>query len=230
MYKGLKMAEFVRKSDLARLVGVGRQQIGNLTRPGQALYDAVAPNGKVDLDHPNVIAYLEKKKRVARPIEAKAKTPRQANLEKKEHAVEEKTSYAVEYKTEHGIPRPDIPIVDINGMTLAQITSIFGTDDDFKTYLTARKTLVDIEEKELKNSEKRGELITRKLVQERIIDQFNRAHLLLLKDGAKSIAAGVASKIESGAGIQAAEVYASEIIGSFIRPLKNKIHRGLCDA
>ena len=227
------MKRYIRKIELAKGCGVTRSAIAQATRPGSELHDAVGQNGKIDIDHPNVVAYIKKKGGCVEPLteekpKLKQKAPRKKALKKIDDIDLVDSGFnAGNYLTEQGSPKPDIPIIDITSMTLDQIMEIFGTDENFKTYLTARKTLVDIEEKEIKNAEKRGELVSKALVQSRIIDQFNRVHLLLLKDGAKSISAGVASKIESGDSLQAAEVYVSEVIGSFIKPLKAKISSGL---
>ena len=115
-------------------------------------------------------------------------------------------------------------------MTIRELTYRFGTDVRFLDWLKATKSIEDIHEKRLKNAQTKGTLISRGLVQVGVIDVFNSAHLKLMKDGAKSIAAGTVSKHAAGADLVEIETYISDILGSFIRPVKNKIKRALDNA
>lgn len=115
-------------------------------------------------------------------------------------------------------------------MTLRELVRQFGTDTRFVDWLRAVKSIEDINAKRITNAEKQGELISRKLVQVGVIDVFNAAHLKLLKDGAKSITAGVISKHLSGGGTADIEHYVSDVLGSFIKPIKDKIKRSLKNA
>ena len=112
-------------------------------------------------------------------------------------------------------------------MSLGDIVRKFGTDTRFVDWLRAVKAIEDINEKRLKNAEKQDELVSRKLVEIGVFDVFNAAHLKLMKDGAKSIAAGAISKHVSGADLVDVERYVSDILGSFINPVKEKIIRSL---
>jgi len=114
-------------------------------------------------------------------------------------------------------------------MTLRELIERFGTDTAFIDWLSATQKIEAINEKRLKNATTKGELISRTLVKNGVIDVFNSAHLRLLKDGAKSIAAGTISKHSSGAELAEIEAFVSDILGSFIKPIKNKIARILKD-
>jgi len=115
-------------------------------------------------------------------------------------------------------------------MTIREAVRQFGTDTRMVDWLRAVKSIEDINAKRIQNAEKQGVLISKELVQIGVIDVFNAAHLKLMKDGAKSIAAGVISKHLSGAGNADIEHYISDILGSFIKPVKDKIKRSLKDA
>lgn len=115
-------------------------------------------------------------------------------------------------------------------MTIRELIQRFGTDTAFCDWLKATKSIEDINEKRLKNAQTKGDLISRVLVREHIIDTFNSAHLRLMKDGSKSIAAGVVSKHAGGADLPEIEAFVSDIVGSFIKPIKNKISRVLKNA
>lgn len=114
-------------------------------------------------------------------------------------------------------------------MTLREIITRFGTDEAFYNWLKATKEIEAIHEKRLKNAATKGTLVSRALVH-RMVDLFNSAHLRLLKDGAKSIAAGVVSKHSAGSELGEIEQFVSDILGSFIRPMKNKAARALKSA
>lgn len=126
----------------------------------------------------------------------------------------------------------DIPedIQAFADFTLRELIEKFGTDTRFVDWLSATQKIEAINEKRLKNAQTKGELISRELVRNGVIDTFNAAHLRLLKDGAKSIAAGVISKHSGGAELSEVEAYVSDILGSFIKPVKGKITRVLKNA
>lgn len=113
--------------------------------------------------------------------------------------------------------------------TVRDVVDKFGTDARFVDFLSATQKIEAINEKRLKNAQTKGELVSRVLVKNQVIDTFNSAHLRLLKDGAKSIAAGVVSKHSAGMEITEIEAYVSDILGSFIKPIKNKIDKALKD-
>ncbi len=115
-------------------------------------------------------------------------------------------------------------------MTLRELIDRFGTEGRFVDWLNATQKIEAINEKRLKNATTKGTLISRDLVKFGVIDTFNAAHLRLMKDGAKSIAAGVVSKHSSGAELSEVEAFVSDILGSFIKPIKSKITRVLKDA
>lgn len=104
---------------------------------------------------------------------------------------------------------------------------MFGKEARFIDLLTAAQKIEAITEKRLKNARTDGELISRHLVKIGVIDIFNSAHLRLMKDGAKTIAGGVISKQASGASLSEIEAFISDILGSFITPVKNKVARVL---
>ena len=114
--------------------------------------------------------------------------------------------------------------------TVREVFEKFGTESRFIDFLAAIQKIEAINEKRLKNAQTKGLLISRELVKNGVIDTFNSAHLRLLKDGAKSIAAGAISKHSSGAELAEVEGYVSDILGSFIKPVKSKIDRVLKNA
>ena len=112
-------------------------------------------------------------------------------------------------------------------MTLRELVDKFGTATSFSDWLAATKRIEDVYEKRLKNAKTKGELISRKLVEVGVIDVFNSAHLRLMADGAKTLANGVISKHLTGVEVPEIEAFITDIVGSFIKPVKSKIERSL---
>lgn len=127
---------------------------------------------------------------------------------------------------------PDIPdeIAEVADMTLREVVAKYGTLSRFSDILRALKSIEDIHEKRLKNAQTDGTLVARKLVKVGIVDVFNSAHLRVMSDGAKTIAAGVMSKHAAGADLAEIEAHVSDVLGSFFKPVKGKIARALRNA
>lgn len=127
---------------------------------------------------------------------------------------------------------PEIPddIAELADLTLREVVTRYGTLSRFSDILRALKSIEDIQEKRLKNAQTDGTLVTRKLVKIGIVDVFNSAHLRVMADGAKTIAAGVVSKHAAGADLAEIEAHVSDVLGSFFKPVKGKIERTLRNA
>ncbi len=82
----------------------------------------------------------------------------------------------------------------------------------------------------LKNAATKKELVSRKLIQVGVLDQIEACHNKLLTDGAKTIARRVIAMHDGGRRIEDCEVFASNQISSFIKPMKEKIAKALENA
>jgi len=114
-------------------------------------------------------------------------------------------------------------------LTLRELIDKFGTGTRFYDWLKALKEIEAVNEKRIKNAQSRGRLISRALVETGVIDAFNSAHLRLLTDGAKAITAAVVAKHQAGVNEHEIEAYVTDVVGSFIRPVKAKVERNLAD-
>jgi len=112
-------------------------------------------------------------------------------------------------------------------MPLEKILAEFGNDIRFRDFMKAAKAIVDFEEKKLKNARAAGDLVARDLVKRGVIDPIEAAHLRLIQDGAKTISAGVVDRHLAGADSVELERYASEVISSFLRPLKRDLKKAV---
>lgn len=131
--------------------------------------------------------------------------------------------------------QPDAPEIPANieafaDMTLRDLIHRFGTDVRFLDWLKATKEIELIAERRIKNATASGKLITRDLVARGVIDPFNSAHLRLMSDGAKSIAGAVVAKHMAGGELVEIERYVSDVIGSFLKPVKTKVAQALRQA
>lgn len=112
-------------------------------------------------------------------------------------------------------------------LTLREIFDTYGTAEQFNAFLTAVRRIEEVNDKRVRTAQREGELVNRQLVQRGVIDIFNQAHLRIMTDGAKSIVAGVLAKHAAGAGEVELELHVADILGSFIKPVKNQIARNL---
>lgn len=126
-------------------------------------------------------------------------------------------------------PEPMIPeqISKYADMTLRDIIEKFGTAPRFKDWLGAMKEIGVIEDRNLKIAETKGRLVSRDLVQKHIVGEIDAAHIKLLRDGSKTIAVRVTAMVGSGAEPNDIERMVSELISSFIKPMKVKVTRAI---
>ncbi len=124
----------------------------------------------------------------------------------------------------HKIPEDIRAFAD---MSLRELVTRFGTDTRFNDWLKSTKMIEDINEKRLKTAATRGDLVSRDLVKTGIIDTFNKVHIQLLSDGAKTIARRVTAMHAAGKSLEECEKFVVNQISSFIRPAKAKIVRVL---
>lgn len=138
-----------------------------------------------------------------------------------------KTQPANAWTTEEQLIEVPDDIEGMADMTLRELIEKFGTATRFHDWLKALKEIEAVNEKRIKNAQSRGRLISRSLVETGVIDPFNSAHIRLLTDGAKAITTAVLAKHQAGVEEQEIEKYVTDVVGSFIRPVKNKIERNL---
>lgn len=110
-------------------------------------------------------------------------------------------------------------------MTLRDIVKKFGTATRFAEYLRAMKEISMIEDREIKIAQTKGELVHRDLVSQLIIEPIDSAHVKLMRDGSKTIAVRMAAMHGSGADINEMQLVTSELIASFIKPVKAKVNK-----
>lgn len=197
-------------------IGYARAQriFGLLVAAGHCVADPVAPSGPTG-QAPEPAAVTET-----------ASPPRYRERAKKQTAKEQTESESCSQCGHVPLKAPDY-LAEFLDWTLRDLLDEHGTSARFYDWLKATKELESVEEKRIKNAQSRGRLVSRELVEVGVIDPFNAAHVRLMTDGAKAITAAVLAK--SAAGIAAVEIetYVTDVVGSFIRPVKDKVARNL---
>lgn len=192
---------------------------------------------RIDVDHDVVRRYLEGKG-VAVPdstplgsVAPSAKVQR-ARERARAHAVSE-AAEADETPTRTVASVEAMDPSDIEGiedLTLRELTARFGTTLEFKDWLDARKKVADIREKDLKNFETEGKLISRELVEHHVFGAIENANRQLLADSPKTITRRIYAMARSGAPLEEAERVVRDIISSQLRPVKATASRVLRNA
>lgn len=118
-------------------------------------------------------------------------------------------------------------IIRFADMTIRQVIQGYGTATRFVDYLKALKEIGIMAEREIRLAEIKGQLVSRALVQTQIVEQFDAAHMKLLRDGSRTIAIQVSAMVAAGETPEDIEKAISEKITDFIRPVKAKVARAL---
>ena len=171
---------------------------------------------RIDVNHEIAIAYLDKhaKKKIASPH---IRGPAAAKETKKRKALLEINDV---------IREPSGGIHKFINMTLGELINKYGTDTAFLDWLKASKTIEDIQEKRLKNAAAAGELVSRVLVI-KALDAVDTAFTQMLTDGSKTIAIRVHSAVKAKKSVSDIEILVCELMGTFIKPAKEKIRRNI---
>ncbi len=233
------MGKYITRTEFAQIAGVSAQAISKACK-NRRLHNCIR-HKRINIDHPEAVAYLNRHTvdntiGIVEPLQAASKPltkkPRKKTaskpLQDTRHQATKKTKKELSLETLIDGDN-EVDIETIGTMTLNEIITRFGSDVAFLDWLKATKEIETVIEKRLKNAQTKGTLISRRLVERGVIDIINSAHLRMLKDGAKSITAGVVSKTASGAELKEIENYVSDVLGSFIKPVKNKMVRCLQD-
>lgn len=201
-----------------RLVNRNRRTISDIA--SQSLSKAVV-DGKIDLTHADVQAYikrcLERDSGGSSDIDDLPPSPPPLPVE------------AIDTTPFNGLPPTDYlegtEIESLGDMTLRELATRFGTCAQFIEWLNARKKIVDISEKEIKNAKLRDELIPREFVQKFIIQQFERTNMNLLNDAPKTISSELSSLIKSGCTLEDAESLVEKVLSTHILAGKDYVNR-----
>ena len=216
----------IKKTELAEQAGVSRAAV---TKACAGALAAAVVGKLIDIDHPDAIAYIRSKQ--VKKTSTPTKKPRKAAAAPKKRPV--KTVAAPE---PHEAPdegshfSEDDEIKDVLHLTLGEIVERHGTSGQFKTWVDAKKIIVDIQTRIVKLAQLEGTLVSRDLMKVGVIDPIDAAHRKLLTDGAKTIARRLTAMNSGGRSLEDCEAFVKDQMSSFIRPMKAKVARSLKSA
>lgn len=231
------MARLVSRSELARLARVSPAAI---TKACKAQLAPACVGKRLDLDHSAVAKYLAAKGASApAPTTPATSTKKRTTKPTARRPAPKSPTKSAAASRPKGARKPKLPLPndvdgedvdDLLGLTLLEIVERFGTKTAFKDWLTARKTIADIREKELKSDETEGRLIERDLVKTHVFGAIEAGNRRLLGDSPKTIARRLYALAKSGAPLEEAEGVVREIISSQLKPVKATAVRVLRNA
>ncbi len=215
-----------------------------------------ACNGtRVDLDHPASLAYLTAKGRpsgVAKSETSSAPDSDQAPTaaEKRAAARAAAPTDSAEHDPERALSSDGDPsepagktgdrkevkvkshevttdVGAIADMTIREVLAKFGTVTAFKDWLYALKSIEAVREKNLRNAEAEGKLITRALVETYVFGMINATNKRLLKDAPKMIAGRLFSLARAGRSPEEGETLIRDALSSHLKHVKANVIRSL---
>ena len=206
--------KLMTKSEFARYCKCAPTSIANASK--KSLIGAVVGK-RIDANHPDAVAYRD------RSIERWEQ--RQENVEGQK---ETKRGWNAinEQKDDVDVDVPD-DIAEILDWTVYEVFKKFGSKTRFNDWLRAVKMIAEIDEKWIRSAEKKGTLVSRKLILEHVLAPVNSVHVKLMTDGAKTITRRVVTMHDAGRSKVEIEEFVASQIGSFIKPLKAKISRSM---
>ena len=163
------MADIITRKELAQRTGLAQRTVTEYTRPGGPLADAVSGT-KIDAAHPSV-----------------------------RRLIAEQLGAQLDDTTPHTDPVSEIPqqYRHLADLTVSQIVRRFGSLAQYEYFLKAAKTLEEVEERRLKNSERRGEVIPREYVETHLIGYIAGITQRLLNDAPKALTRRIIAAVKA---------------------------------
>ena len=221
-----KVPRLISKARFSEEAGVSRAAV---TKACATLLSGAVSGSKIDIDHPDAVAYIRSKQTPKTPANPKAKrkppaAPKVKRKTKAPKAPSARKTPKVDAETPSPLDEPhyskDKNIDRVLHMTLAQLVKAFGTDEQFKAWATANKVLSDTREKDLKVAKMEGSLIPRELVQTHIFGAIEAANLRLLSDTPKTLVRRLYALAKAGESVEDGEKLARDLISDQLRSLK----------
>jgi hypothetical protein len=111
-----------------------------------------------------------------------------------------------------------VDISDHGNLTLNELVAYFGSDESYRGWLQAKKTQVEIVEREIKVEEKTGEVVKREAMKKSVFGFLEEMNSRLLVDSAVTIATKIYAHCESGDTIEEAT---KTVRGEISKPIQN---------
>jgi hypothetical protein len=111
-----------------------------------------------------------------------------------------------------------VDMSDHGNLTLNELVAYFGSDESYRGWLQAKKTQVEIVEREIKVEEKTGEVVKRDAMKKSVFGFLEEMNSRLLVDSAVTIATKIYAHCESGDTIEEAT---KTVRGEISKPIQN---------
>lgn len=236
------MPRLISRTEFARIAGVSQAAI---TKACKGALAAACHGARIDVAHPAAQTYLERRgAKEPLPLSPAAARARTAPAKPPENGAAAPPAPTRPAKKLRGAPpelSPDPPakepvrlvarevrdVSEVADMTIRQVVAKFGTVTAFKDWLAALRTIEDVREKNLRNAETDGNLISIRLVRTHVMGALESGNRRLLSDSPKTIVRQVYAAAKSDVPIEEVEHLVREIISSQLKPMKDAAAKSL---
>lgn len=210
--------EWISRAELARRRGVSTTAIAKACR----VRLLPACSGKrVDVKHPLVVAYLSAATTLNDTAEAASDpTPPRPTLAKPAISPPARRRGSDVSRPSGTEPGSDEDLEAL-AQALQPLMERFGTQQTFRDFLAALKTIEDIRGKRLDNEETEGRLIERELVRVHVFGAIETTHRQLLADLPKTLAQTLYANARSGVPLEESERSVRTEISKVLAPMKH---------
>lgn len=219
------MARFITRAELSRLAGVSDVAISKACK---ATLAAACEGKRVDVDHPDVVAYLKSKGRKP-PKPGAAPTTPSAVRARAPSAILAPRPRSADPGSSPTNPGSDDDLEQLADL-IRPLLERFGTEQRFKDFLASLKTIEEIRGKRLDNEENEGRLIERELVSKHIFSALESLNKRLLTDVVATITQRLYGAVKSGVPLEEAKQMVRDIISAQLKPVKTTAARVLRNA
>lgn len=224
------MARLVKRSEFARMAGVGSKSISVACQRG--LLQRAFDGAHIDADHEDARAYLKRHgvdlDETDLAVQAAGHTSAATQVRRGSDDGGGSAGQSVVSPPEGGGGSS----ADLEQLAdaLRPLVSRFGTSTGFAAWLDSLKRIEDIREKRLKNEEAERTLIHFDPVKRLAMGYVDASQRRVLRDASRTIARRVYAMARSGEPVEEAERTVREIIGATLRPVKRQVMRVLKNA
>jgi len=222
-------SNYLTRQEVARRIGVSTVTIAQMAQG--ALKPAVHPKTrKVDFNHQTVKDYMRRRnakdpRSELHPLDPDYKAP--PTLREQLAASNHNTEDTTESQEPNDDSMSEVDVLAVLGdlgkymnLTLRQIVERHGTLENLHSLLKSIDLLLKIEERDLKNGESSGELISRTYVKTRILGVIEMVFIRLLNDAPKTLVATMISQQKAKASREVIEASVLKVMSSFISAIK----------
>lgn len=226
-------ARYYPAARIAEFCGVSRQYINRYCKD----HCPEARSGwKIDITHPVMVELFEQKgvdlSKELRSAPARTHHRAEKPVSQSESRLSEGGSSRQARNTDDIGVVPSAADIDISGhgnLTLNEIVARYGSSEEYRGFLDAKKKIVEIIERELKVQKQLGEVIDREIVKTAMISVIDGFTSRLLTDFCKSAPVDLRAAFESGKDNIELEKILRVLLSNQLNPLIKKLSEQVGD-